>query len=257
MIHKYGKAPYRIAVVHGGPGACGSGACIAKELSKTCGVAEPIQSKYSIAELIDELHTQITEITSAPITLLGHSWGAWLVVLYAARYPGLVKQIVLVGSGPFKKEYVPRIMERRLSNLTHSEAKSFQSLLSQLEDASVTNKDHLLSSVGSLADKADNYDVLENGTSESAPDGEMYAMIWPQADDLRRKGELAFALGKLKCPVVVIHGEYDPHPIEGVVEPLKEYGVNADVHVLSKCGHSPFKEKHAKVQFYNILASLI
>ncbi|MDL2236199.1 alpha/beta hydrolase [Christensenellaceae bacterium OttesenSCG-928-L17] len=257
MIRKYGKEPFNIAVVHGGPGACGSVACIAKELSKISGAVEPIQSKYNIAELIDELHTQINEITSVPITLLGHSWGAWLVVLYASQYPKLVKQIVLVGSGPFEKKYVSRIMERRINNLTDSEAKSFQTLLSQLEDTSATDKDHLLASLGTLADKADNYNAFENETEDNMPDGEMYAAIWPQADDLRSTGKLALALGKLKCSVVVIHGDYDPHPIEGIIEPLNENGVNANVHVLSKCGHSPFKEKHAIEQFYSILSSLL
>ncbi|MGF6990682.1 pimeloyl-ACP methyl ester carboxylesterase [Lachnospiraceae bacterium PM6-15] len=91
-------------------------------MGKNHGAVEPIQSKYSIPELIDELHAQINEVTTVPITLLGHSWGAWLVILYASQYPKRVKQIVLVGSGPLKSEYVPRIMERRLDNLTDSEA---------------------------------------------------------------------------------------------------------------------------------------
>lgn len=257
MLRKYGKEPFSIAVVHGGPGACGSVACIAKELSKTHGAVEPIQSKYSIAELIDELHAQIDEVTNVPITLLGHSWGAWLVVLYASQYPELVKQIVLVGSGPFKKVYVPRIIERRIDNLTDSEAQSFRALLSQLEDTEVADKDNLLASLGILAEKADNYDSLEIDAKESTPNGEMYAAIWPQADEMRNTGKLMDALEMIKCPVVVIHGEYDPHPIEGVVDPLKEKGINADIHVLPNCGHSPFKEKQAKEQFYGILSSLL
>ncbi len=232
-------------------------ACVAKEVSKICGAVEPIQSKHNIPELIDELHAQISEITAVPITMLGHSWGAWLVVLYAAQYPELVKQIVLVGSGPFKKEYAPRIMERRLNNLSDDEAKTFQSLLSQLEDTSAADKDGLLASLGALAEKADNFDILDDCAEESAPDGEMYAAIWPQANAMRSKGELTLALGKLQCPVTVIHGDHDPHPIEGVIEPLKEQGIHADVHLLPKCGHSPFKERHAKEEFYAILASLL
>ena len=257
MVRKYGKKPYSIAVVHGGPGDCGSVACVAKELSKNHGAVEPIQSKYSIPELIYELHAQINEVTTVPITLLGHSWGAWLVILYASQYPKLVKQIVLVGSGPLKSEYVPHIMERRLDNLTDSEAQSFQSLLLQLEDPEVTDKDNLLTSLGILAEKADNYNTLANDAEQSTLDGEMYVAIWPQADELRSTGKLLDAIGMIKCPVVVIHGEYDPHPIEGVVEPLKEKGINAGIHVLANCGHSPFKEKQAKEQFYGILSSLL
>ena len=57
MVRLYGNAPYKIVLVHGGPGAIGSLKGFAKELSNLLqvGVVEALQSKYTIAELIDEL----------------------------------------------------------------------------------------------------------------------------------------------------------------------------------------------------------
>ena len=260
MVRKYGNEPFKIAVIHGGPGACGSVACIGKELSKSFGVIEPIQTKHSIPELIEELYEQICGRAKEPITMLGHSWGAWLVVLFAAKYPELVKQIILVGSGPFKKEYVELILQRRLKNLTDNEAELFRHLLAQLKNNSTTNKDEILGRLGTLAEKSDSYELLEkqdNEVDNLPTDGEAYSSVWPQADEMRSNGMLIHALNELKCSVIVIHGEYDPHPVEGVVEPLDASGVDFETHVLFKCGHSPFNEKYAYEQFYKILIDIV
>jgi hypothetical protein len=40
----YGTAPYRLAVIHGGPGAPGEMAPMARELSPNIGVLEPLLS---------------------------------------------------------------------------------------------------------------------------------------------------------------------------------------------------------------------
>jgi len=54
---KYGDAPFKIIVIHGGPGAPGEMAPVAEELSSDYGVLEPLQTKDSIKEQIEtELH---------------------------------------------------------------------------------------------------------------------------------------------------------------------------------------------------------
>jgi len=61
-------------------------------------------------------------------------------------------------------------------------------------------------------------------------------------------------LGKrIECPVVAIHGNYDPHPAEGVERPLSAVLNNFRFVLLEKCGHSPWIERQAKEKFYEIL----
>lgn len=55
-VRYYGKEPFQVAVIHGGPGAPGSVAAIAKELSKNYGVLEPIQTKTSLKGQVLELY---------------------------------------------------------------------------------------------------------------------------------------------------------------------------------------------------------
>ena len=55
QVRTYGPSPCRAAVLHGGPGAIGSAAGLARGLAESCGVLEPLQSKYSVTEQVEEL----------------------------------------------------------------------------------------------------------------------------------------------------------------------------------------------------------
>ena len=98
---KYGFKPFKVAVIHGGPGAPGEIAPIAKELSSGFGVIEPLQTANTIDGQLDELLEILSIQGNLPITLAGHSWGAWLVFIFAAKHPEIVKKIILVSSAPF------------------------------------------------------------------------------------------------------------------------------------------------------------
>ena len=58
-IRKYGKAPFKVAVVHGGPGAPGEMAPVARELSKDYSVIEPFQRSFTIDGQVKELYNDL------------------------------------------------------------------------------------------------------------------------------------------------------------------------------------------------------
>lgn len=67
-----------------------------------------------------------------------------------------------------------------------------------------------------------------------------------------------YEMGKnIKCEVVAIHGDYDSHPIEGIRDSLGKIISNFKFYELKKCGHTPWGEKYAKNEFYDILKSEI
>ncbi len=104
-LRKYGSAPFSVAVVHGGPGAAGEMAPVARELASVCGTLEPLQTSASIDEQVQELQTILKTHGELPVTLVGHSWGAWLCFIFAALHPGYVRKLILIGSGPFEEKY--------------------------------------------------------------------------------------------------------------------------------------------------------
>ena len=135
-LRAYGIAPFSIALVHGGPGAPGEMAPVARELVSEMGVLEPLQTADSVDGQVEELKDVLQTQGNPPLLLVGFSWGAWLSFILAAQYPSLVKKLILVSSPPFIEKYVPQIMETRLSHLIAEERKEALSLLSAIYSGS-------------------------------------------------------------------------------------------------------------------------
>jgi pimeloyl-ACP methyl ester carboxylesterase len=245
----YGEQPYRVAVVHGGPGALGSVAPVARELARDYGMLEPLQTATTIDEQVDELAGLLREHGDGPATLIGHSWGAWLAYLVAARHPSLVRKLILVSSGPFEAHYAAGIMDRRFSNLPPDECTELKALMAAWPDFS----DADLSRLGHLSGKADTYDPLP---SEPDPDplpgaANQFETIWPEADAMRANGELLRLARDIACPVTAIHGDYDSHPADGVREPLERVLSDFRFILLERCGHEPWSERWARDAFFS------
>jgi pimeloyl-ACP methyl ester carboxylesterase len=255
-LRTYGKSPFDVAVVHGGPGAGGEMAPVARELASGWGVLEPIQTATSLQGQVEELRTVLENHGAPPVTLIGFSWGAWLSFIVAAHHPAIIKQLILVGSGPYEEKYVATLQETRLNRLSEEERTEFESVVRALGDPATEGKDTLLARLGVLAAKTDDYDPVTDESDESdrvGGQGDIFQSVWKDAAELRRSGKL-LELGKqIKCPVVAIHGDYDPHPAAGVQEPLSATLESFRFILLKNCGHMPWVERQARDRFYGIL----
>ena len=252
-----GLAPFHVAVIHGGPGAAGEMAPVARQLARSCGVLEPLQTAGTLAGQIEELRAVLDTHGDPPITLIGHSWGAWLGYLLSARHPGLVRKLILVGSGPFTERYAAAVEETRLSRLSPAQRAEFQSLAATLADPSTEARDLALARLGALAALADDYDPLPSTDEPVTVQADLFRAVWPEAAELRRRGELLAAGRRIQCPVVAIHGDYDPHPAQGVEEPLAAVLADFRFILLPRCGHRPWRERHAHGAFYQLLEAEI
>lgn len=256
-VRTHGKSPYTVAVIHGGPGGGGEMAPVARELAAAGhGVLEPLQTALTVEGQVEELKTVLTKYRSLPFILIGHSWGAWLCFMVAARYPALVKKLFLVASGPFEEKYVAGLHRTRMSRLSAEEQNEFDAILQTLADPLAGNINLIFSRLYDLAIKADSYEAIPHEAEESdliQKRWDIFQSVWQTAAQLRKSGKL-LALGKhIQCPVIAIHGDYDPHPAAGVKKPLS--GILSDFKFvpLKKCGHSPWMERHARDQFYRII----
>jgi pimeloyl-ACP methyl ester carboxylesterase len=123
LPHKYGEPPFEVAVLHGGPGGAGQLRPVAMEIGKWKGVLEPHQQARSIRGQVEELKEQLTAYSSGPWCLVGHSWGAWLGLIFAQQFPKLVRKLIMVGAPPFTEAYRLEIASRREGKLTTAEQK--------------------------------------------------------------------------------------------------------------------------------------
>lgn len=279
-VRKYGHAPFGVAVVHGGPGAPGEMAPVARELAAGHGLAlaagcgtelapgcgsadplagrgvlEPLQTASTLAGQIKELEAVLREHGHPPVVLVGHSWGAMLSFMVTAASPSLVRKLVLVSSGVFEESYAAGIEATRLGRLAEEEVAAVMALSGSLEDPGAPDRNQTFASLGRHMARADAFDPLPGQSDADIIECQydLHRQVWGEAVQLRRTGRL-LALGRsIKCPVVAIHGDYDPHPAGGVRGPLA--GVLADFRfvLLEKCGHRPWLERASRDRFYSLL----
>lgn len=257
-LRKYGNNPYKTVLVHGGPGAAGSLGSFAEALGDSVGVIEPFQTKLTIDESVAELKEVIVSESNHPVILLGHSWGAWLSVITAAKFPDILSKLILISSGPFDEKYTYLIARRRIAKLNPMEKKEYDELAMMFNSTNTFITADAFKRLGDLAHKTDSFDVLPENNKPMDfllphTSDEIYQNIWPEASLLRRSGKLLKYAGNVSCPVIAIHGLDDPHPHEGVLEPWTKIRKDFKMYALQKCGHEPWKEKQAKDEFYRIL----
>lgn len=251
----YGKEPYQVVLVHGGPGAAGEMTEVAKRLSSECSVIEPFQRAYSVKGQVEELREIISKTCTLPITIIGYSWGAMLTILVAAENPELFKKIILVSCPPFEGDMAPVIIQTRIDRLNEEERAQFSQVKKRLSFASGEEKALLFLEIKKLFNKADEFnpDPVEKSLQHVDFQLDIYESVWAEAAILRQEGLFFESLQKVHVPVVFIHGEYDPHPLDAVwknANALKQ----AEVVVLKHCGHTPWIEKEAKSVFYHALS---
>jgi pimeloyl-ACP methyl ester carboxylesterase len=256
-VRKWGQGPYSVAVIHGGPGAPGEVAPVARELSALTGILEPFQSATTLDGQVQELRTVLVEEGAVPVTLIGFSWGAYLSFMVAARYPALVKKLVLVSCPPFEEQYAPGITQTRMKRLKMKERAEAQAFLAQLADPAVQNKNDILAKLGHLLSHADAYDPAHLEDEGFHCQYDVFHGVWEEACELRKKQILLQMAKAIRCPVIAIHGDTDPHPAEGVNDPLVKQLPDFRFVLLEKCGHRPWVERNAAEEFFRVLAKEI
>jgi pimeloyl-ACP methyl ester carboxylesterase len=251
----WGKAPYQVVVVHGGPGAPGSIAPVARELATGMGVIEPLQTADSIEGQIKELAAVIKEQAETPITLVGWSWGASLSYMTAARYPELVKKLVLIGTSPIlarkgpRPDQAPAYIER----LSDAEKADFFNLVNKLWDEKTKDKNTEFRKLCRVIARAEIFKPIPAGDDVIEYQFNINQAIVRELNKLIEGGTLVETGQKIKCPVATIQGDYDTNGTDEVREALSRVIKDFRFIVVEKCGHSPWLEKYARDKFFSVL----
>jgi|WetSurMetagenome_2_1015567.scaffolds.fasta_scaffold01945_9 pimeloyl-ACP methyl ester carboxylesterase len=252
-VRMWGHGPYSVAVIHGGPGAPGEMAPVARELSMVTGILEPFQTEMTLDLQVQELKSVLENEARVPVTLVGFSWGAFLSWMTAARYPNLVRKLILISSAPFEDSYAGSITGTRLDRLEPAERAEARDLIQKMDDPAGDKKGQILARLGKLLSHADAYDPVPSEEEAFRVQYDVFHGVWDEACELRRKGVLLQMARAIRCPVVAIHGDHDPHPAEGVNEPLSRECPDFRFILLPKCGHRPWVERNASEAFYEAL----
>jgi proline iminopeptidase len=188
------------------------------------------------------------------VSVLGHSWGGLLAMEYATRHPDRVSRMILLNTGPASNADLARFQELRWA--TEAEALATTRAVAGRREYAT----------GDIATEAEYYRAHFSGTlrrpehieaivhrlrldftpadilKARAFEQRLYAQTWlsPGYDLLPR-------LRRLSMPTLVICGEHDLFPLDGIRK-IAEAIPGAHLVVLEECGHFAYLERPAEVE---------
>lgn len=252
-LRTYGSPPYTVAVIHGGPGAPGYMAPVARELSKDVSVLEPLQTKDSIGGQVEELADVLKQHADIPVTLIGHSWGATLSCITAARYPDLIKKLMLIGTVPLEWKDLPDLTPTWLGRLSEEDRVEFLSLQELIWDGAAEDKSKPFGRFVRLITRAESYDPLPLKDEVLQYQLDINIAVGMEMRKFVGSGGLLKTSRQITCPMVAICGDYDARPAALVKASLSPVYKDFKFVLLEKCGHFPWMERNARDKFYEVL----
>ena len=256
VVREYGIGTPTVITLHGGPGAAGDVAPLARGLAGRWHVLEPFQrgsgaGRLSVATHVQDLDEEIRARcgTQRPI-LVGHSWGAMLGLAYAAAHPGTAAALVLIGCGTFTPAARAEFKARLHAKLTPADREE----LTRIEET-IGDEDQRCAARGRLMTRVYACDIEDAPSECEAADAVAHDETW--TDMLRLQGEGVYpgAFAAIRVPVLMIHGEVDPHPGRTIRDDLRTCIPHLEYVELAECGHSPWLERRARQRFNEVLDS--
>lgn len=252
-VRSYGTSGPRVIVLHGGPGAPGSAAPIARGLADAFSILEPWQRVSGPEPLTVARHVaDLDELIDARCAderpaLVGWSWGAMLALAYAAAHPGRAAALALVGCGTFD----PAARARLRATLDERIDPALRARLDRLDDQT-PDPARRLEARYELTRHLYDCDPLPDAAEQppQAFDAPAHAETWADMVRCQDEGLYPAAFAAIQAPVVMLHGACDPHPGPLIRASLEPWLPQLEYHELPRCGHSPWLERHARAPFF-------
>jgi pimeloyl-ACP methyl ester carboxylesterase len=257
-VRIYAGAGEPVVVLHGGPGAPGSAAGLAIDLAGDVEVWEPLQRRSGEVELTVDRHVaDLHDVAPNPARIVGHSWGAMLGLSLAARYPERVHRLALVGCGTYdeasRAEYERRF-EARVDDAARERRKQIRTAMGSARDDD--ERDWLLAVRGAFAAEVQSVDALPDPEPEPDPlpgDAAGHEETWRDVVRRQTAGIDPQSFSAIRAPVLMLHGDDDPHPGPMIRDTLRAYIPHLEYVGIARCGHEPWRERHGREPFLTTL----
>ncbi|WP_409250857.1 alpha/beta fold hydrolase [Bacillus sp. SCS-153A] len=270
-VEEYGS-PYNEAVLylHGGPGeSCYDfSEAQAEKMGENFRVvvidqrgvcrSEGIKADeaFGLMDIIEDCEALRKEMKISMWSLIGHSFGGFLSVLYASEFPASIHKIILEGP-TFDFELTSRNLLRKTASLlkeagNHDAARDCLAMANTEETVSIRELTERYMEFSDLLGeermKIYRYD-LNSGVDYSYYTDEEWETFFDRSEihynRLREEGEifksLLPVLKELPHEMLLLMGDHDPVPCEEQIAVFKETE-NGSVYTVNKCGHSPHYE---------------
>jgi proline iminopeptidase len=204
----------------------GNGRSSALKEGQACGLAEQIADLEALRE----------HLGFQKMDLLGHSWGGYLVMAYAARYPERIAHLLIVDSAAPKIQDTAFLFKNIYPETTaRQDAVAFAVELGNEEAIATDLKEYM--SMLFYSQKARDRFLAQS--SSFVFRHQVNKLVW---NDLQRF-DLNPELAKFHFPTLVITGRYDFNVAPSVAWAIHRAIPGSEFAVFEKSGHLPFYEE--------------
>ena len=186
------------------------------------------------------------------MNLFGHSWGGLIAMNYAIKYPQNLRSLILSNTTPAKSKLRNQIYYILSSRTTKKEGDEIRKITSSKgykeKDPKVMAKFYKLLFAPSFYNRkyADSLNIILPPDNEKK--NKLLSLLPLFSYDIN------FQLEFVKCPTLIITGDYDIMPPQANEEIHKDIKTSKLV-TLKHCGHFPFIED--KKEYFKVLENFL
>ena len=253
-VREYGSTGPCVILLHGGPGAPGHMAPVARGLADRFRVLEPFQRGHGgeplrVAQHVADLHELVAALPeSERPALVGSSWGAMLALAYAAAHPTSAGPLVLIGCGTFdeaSRDQYRRTLEERMNEPLRQRL--------GVQPGRFPDADRRLAELARLLLPLYSVDLICDDLELAECDARAHRETWEDMLRLQKSGKYPAAFQVIRQPVLMLHGENDPHPGSSIRRSLQPHLPQLEFESWEECGHYPWLERAVADRFFAVL----
>ena len=214
-----------VVLCHGGPGLydylepvadmIDGLATVHRYDQRGCGRSED-RPPYEAATFVEDLDALREHWGYETWTVIGHSWGATLALLYAIRYPNRTQRLVYMSGTGIDPAWHQEYRRNREAKLLPPERDRLRHLEQQRSTATGANLDAINAERAILLEATEYYDptaLAELPRHDRFPvNYPLNAALNAEMSRIEQTGNLPDQVARIAVPTLVLDGEADPRP---------------------------------------------
>lgn len=213
--------------------------------------------EFGLMDLIEDCEAIRKQFELESWSVLGHSFGGYLGVLYASLYPESIDHLLLE-CPTFDFTLTSRSLLKKTSALLdkYGEHQKATESLEIAKDSDIKNRE-LAELYGTYSDylEENRMEIYIYNTNEPTDYSYYSEAKWDELYDksevhynlLREEGKIFHSLiphlSKLTMPTLLLTGEHDPVTSEEQIDAFKKYVENGAIYHFANSGHTPHDEE--------------
>ena len=210
-----------------------------------CGRSED-RGPYSVKAFVDDLDALRAHWGHETWTVIGHSWGATLALLYALQFPERSSRLVYISGTGIDPAWHDEYRRNRAAKLPPAERDRLRRLEQQRTAATGAELDRINEERAALLEATEYYDVTR---LDELPRHDRFPVNYPlnaalnaELHRMEEAGHLPARVSRIAVPTLILDGEADPRPRWARAQIAQLLPDSRHV-TIPQAGHDPWVEQ--------------